>query len=200
MAPIYVVSGYMRTGTSMMMKACIEGGLEAVYDPVRDEVLKAQTADDDWTIQHGESVYEPSRPQVSEIGFPRMHAGKVLKMLYGGVAGLAPHKGGYHFVFMRRPLEEIRQSYEAAFLRGRAAPILYNGRFDEVMDLAIETIHNRKDTLTCTVLQYHKVLRCPKKVFTTLRDKGWPIDVEAAALVPDLEMCRFREAELVAGI
>lgn len=200
MKPIYIVSGYMRTGTSMMMKALIVGGMDAVYDTKRDEHLAAMTSDDDWTIQHGESVYEPSDQRFREFGFPRQYEGKLLKVLFGGLPALAPHAGGYHYVFMERDPEEIRQSYEGAFTRARAAKFLSDGTYRDVMALARERLWNRKDTKSVTTFQYRQVVRCPEKAMAHLRDIGWPIEVERSKVVPDLEMVRFRVEDLEVGI
>ena len=37
---LYIVSGFMRTGTSMMMKALEAGGLEAAYQQSREAMRK----------------------------------------------------------------------------------------------------------------------------------------------------------------
>ena len=37
---IFIVSGFMRTGTSMMMKCLEAGGLEAVFNPTRERMNK----------------------------------------------------------------------------------------------------------------------------------------------------------------
>ncbi len=47
---IYLVSGDMRTGTSMMMQALEAGGLEAVYNENRDRMNQ----------QYGDKDYQPN--------------------------------------------------------------------------------------------------------------------------------------------
>lgn len=199
MKPIYVVSGYMRTGTSMMMRGCIEGGLEPLYSPKRDEVLRGQTADDWYTLQGGASVYEPDMQQMTELArTPEIHGGKVVKVMFGGLPMLAEH--AYHYVFMRRDPEEIRQSYEGAFVRSRLGWLMEPGSYERHMRVAVCGIEDRADTLSLTELEYRDVLDDPLAAFRRLRDAGWPIDVAQAAAVVDPEMCRYRLETLEVGL
>lgn len=193
----YLVSGYMRTGTSMMMEALIAGGLEAVYSPER------QTLTDQWGgdgYVPNEEYYELPYYRTKVAGFPRMYEGKLLKILYGGISDLAPLSNGLRVVFMRRDPEEIRQSEEAFFKRQKAPLWLCDGGYERRMDLAMDHLHNRRDVLSVTELQYRDVLADPLMAFNLLRGEGWPIDVAVAALVVDPAKCRFRLEELEVGI
>ena len=194
---LYLVSGYMRTGTSMMMGALIAGGLEAVYSDER------QRLNDDWGgdgYTPNERYWEPTATMMREEGFPRMHDGKLLKVLYGGIPNLAPCPHGIRIVFMRRHPEEIRQSEEAFFKRRKAPPWLEDSGYEERMSLAVEHAHNRRDVRSVTEFQYRDVVADPAEAFRYLRDIGWPIDAVRAAATVDPALCRFRLEELEVGI
>lgn len=193
---IYLVTGHMRTGTSMMMAALTAGGIEPVYSATRDAALETQTADDLYSINP--CVYEPSQEQVTEVGFPRMHDGKCLKMLWGGLGKLAP--ADYRVVFMWRDPEEIRQSYEGAFVRASSPPWLIDGGYEARMNIALDHLRNRRDVHTVTELRYREVLADPIVAFGALKADGWPLDVSASAAVVDPGMCRFKREELLVGI
>ena len=71
---LYVVSGFMRTGTSMMMKALEAGGLEACYRQSREE-MRLRFADEHYDPNVG-GLYELEREDYREKGFPRKYEGK----------------------------------------------------------------------------------------------------------------------------
>jgi len=186
----YIVSGYMRTGTSMMMKALEAGGLEAAFNPSRNEMNK-EFGDKDYKPNVG-GFYELERREYNQPNFPRMYEGKLLKCLWGGLTKFVV--GDYKVVFMKRDPEEIRQSYEA-FFGGQAPPSLK--RYDEIMKESIAMLLNRKDT-QLIILNYRDVLENPRKEFEKLKD--WSIDIEKCVEVVSPELCRFKIEELTVGI
>ncbi len=190
--PIYIVSGYMRTGTSMMMKCLEQGGLSPVFSEHR-ESLNQKFGDKYYKPNEG-GFYELTREQYNQIGFPRMYSGKLIKCLFGGTYRLVVHN--YKIVFMMRDPEEIRQSYEA-FTEEPAPPI--TKCYNEVMNDCIDILKNRKDT-DVTVLQYRNVVDNPRDAFKLLKDNGWPINIDKAVAVVDEKLCRFRKENLTIGI
>ncbi len=196
---IYIVSGYMRTGTSMMMNALSAGGLEPLFNPQRDNM------NDRW----GDSGYKPNpvgfyelqRQEYRQRGFPGMYEGRLIKLLYGGLPRLAALDSGYRYVFMRRDTEEIRQSYEAFFGAkiARSMQEVMN-HYDEIMDDAVKGLHNRKDTVSVHEFWYREVVTHPIEHFQILRDAGWPIEVSKAAMTVDTSQCRFKREILTEGI
>ena len=52
---IYVVTGYMRTGTSMMMQCLQAGGLEAVYSPAR-EGMNERHGEGNWHLENSSTA------------------------------------------------------------------------------------------------------------------------------------------------
>lgn len=192
METTYIVSGFMRTGTSMMMAALEAGGLDPVFNPSRDD-LNDRHGDEHYKPNEG-GFYELSRQQYQQIGFPGMYAGRLLKCLWGGLPRLCP--GQYLVVFMMRDPEEIRQSFEAFF--GTTAPPSLK-QYKSIMDLSVALLRNRRDTHV-HVLQYRDAVDQPLRSFRRLRELGWPISVDEAAAIVDPDLCRFRLEGLEVGI
>jgi len=190
---IYLVTGYMRSGTSMMMQCLVAGGLDPVYDPRREHMN--ETYGDEHYKPNAKGFYEPSYMEYRKFGFPKMYDGKLMKILRGGVPTLAV--ADYLVILMRRDPEEIRQSYEAFF--GGSADMVILNNYEERLANSEEMIRNRRDmSLTC--LDYRSVVDDPRPAFETLHGNGWPIDVDAAAAEVDPTQCRFRLEQLEVGI
>jgi len=188
----FIVSGYMRTGTSMMMSALEAGGLETAFNPNRDKMNE----------QHGDKDYKPNlngfyeldRTEYQQYGFPKMYEGKLLKCLWGGISKFCA--GNYKIVFMKRDTEEIRQSFEA-FFNTQAPPTLK--QYDELMQDTIDLINVRSD-MDLIILQYRNVINNPLKEFTKLKDFGLPIDVSKAISIVNPQLYRFKLEDLTIGI
>lgn len=191
---LYTVSGFMRTGTSMMMRALEAGGMETCYKQSRD-VMKDRFADKHYDPNIG-GLYELERRDYGEFGFPEKYKGKLIKALNMGVPRMAVMPEGVRVVFMRRDTEEIRQSYDA-FFGHQLANIEHLER--NMADI-IERIGNRRDVLSLDVFWYRDVVVEPLKHFNTLREHGWPIDVGEAVAIVDPQHCRFRLEILTPGI
>jgi hypothetical protein len=196
---IYVVSGYMRTGTSMMMKALTDGGLESAFDSNRD-VMNEKYGDDNYKPNPA-GFYELHRKEYQQKDFPTMYKGKLVKCLIGGLNSFPV--SNYRIVFMRRDPEEIRQSFDAFFesvpLSQRKQVKNFLTQYDEIMDDFIARLKNRRDT-HLIIFQYRKVVEDPLYHFQHLANCGWPIDPEKAAATVDSKLCRFRIENLTVGI
>lgn len=192
--PVYVVSGFMRTGTSMMMRALEAGGLEARYRQDRD-TMKNRYRDDQYDPNLG-GLYELERKDYRAFGFPAGYEGKLIKALNQGVPRMAVMPGGIRVVFMRRDAEEIRQSYDAFF--GRELQNI--DHLERNMADIIQRIRNRRDVLSLDVLWYRDVVDDPIAAFQTLVDSNWHIDAQAATATVEPELCRFKIEHLSVGI
>lgn len=80
--PVYVIGGFMRSGTSMMMRALEAGGMEACYRKSRDQ-MKARYADDQYDPNAG-GLYELERRDYRRPDFPIGYEGKLIKCLQRG--------------------------------------------------------------------------------------------------------------------
>lgn len=174
-----------------MMQALEAGGLETIKSERRDKFNEKHS--DELYKPNPEGLYEPTMKDMRAIGFPRWHDGKALKLVLIWLNSLAVHE--YRVVFMRRNLEECRQSYEAAF-GGKLSVDTIGQRVDE----AILTLRNRKDVKSLTLLSYRDVIREPFETFQALVSDGWPIDPNKATQIIDPELCRFRLERLTVGL
>lgn len=192
--PVYVISGWMRSGTSMMMKALETGGMDAVYRQSRDE-MKNRYADEHYDPNIG-GLYELERTDYQKPDFPRGYEGKLIKALRAGPASMRVMPGGIKVVFMRRDPEEQRQSYMAFF--GGQAPTVE--QIAQQVERSLEAAKNRRDTEVME-LAYKYVIRNPYRAFEMVRDFYCvDLDVDAAAATVDEQYYRFRKEELEVGI
>lgn len=186
-----LVSGFMRSGTSMIMSCLEAGGMDVVKSEQRDKFGAAHSDQHYRVNPYG--LYEPDIREMNEPGWPKQHDGKVLKVVVPWLRALSVHD--YRVVFMLRDPEEIRQSYEAAF-GGKMKREAIERQTVEALD----QLRNRRDVRTITTLNYRDVVDDPILAFAKLRSDGWPIDGEAAASVVQPELCRFRREKLTVGI
>lgn len=184
----YLVTGYMRTGTSMMMQALEAGGLEAIRSNAREQMN--ENYGDEHYKPNPNGFYEPD--DWGRLDFPRGYEGKLVKVMYDRITRIAV--GNYKVVFMMRDPEEIRQSFEAFF--GRAPAIK---KYNEIMLHVLELLRNRKD-MSVDVFRYEDVIENPIWAFTLLKQYGWPIDIDAASAKVERKLYRFKKEELVHGI
>lgn len=191
---LYVVSGFMRTGTSMMMRALEEGGMDAVYKQSRD-VMKNRHADEHYDPNIG-GLYELERADYKKPDFPRKYKGKLIKALSRGVPSMAVMKDGIKVIFMRRDKEEIRQSYNAFF----GNPLNPNLNITKHLNDIKERILNRKDIISFDELWFRDVVNNPLLYFKHLKKVGWPIDPDKASSVVDANYLRFKQENLTIGI
>jgi hypothetical protein len=185
---LYIVSGFMRCGTSMMMEALEAGGLEAAYSQKRDAAMNARWGQPDYLPN--DRYYELDGDDYLRGGLAERYAGKLVKCLWGGIIRLPPCDA--RIVFMRRPAAEIRVSLLAFFGTDYAATQFPD--LDKAMDGIVDVLRDRKSFRSVDVVDYHDVLRNPKAVFRALAGKGWPIDASKAAAVPTREKARFTPA------
>lgn len=189
---IYIVSGYMRTGTSMMMKALEAGGMKPVFSDSREKMN--ERFGDKHYKPNPQGFYELSKEELKIPRFPLNHKGKLVKLLWGIVWKFPVHD--YKVVFMMRNPEEIRQSYEAGF--GGQPPDSHKS-YKEIMKDTINVLENRRDTIVDT-FQFREVVADPLKHFKRLKKSGWPIDVKKAIKVIDPSQVRFKIEELDTGV
>lgn len=194
MQPTYVVSGWMRSGTSMMMRALEAGGMEACYRVSRD-VMKNRYADEHYDPNLG-GLYELERKDYAAPDFPAGYEGKLIKALRMGVANMNVMPGGIKCLFMLRDPEEQRQSYMAFF--GGQAPTV------EVISQQVERArlgaYNRRDTEVLE-LAYRDVIEVPYQSFERVKAFfGVDLDVAKAAAIVDPELYRYRLEALEVGV
>ena len=167
---IYLVSGFMRTGTSMMMEALEAGGMDAVYDNSTNERFEMGSKEE---INHA-------------VRNPSMFDGKLLKCLGGGLPKMAAWN--WKIIYMYRRHAEIMASYRTLFPPEECGQLGPEKEYNIFTNYTIGQLSARKD-VQFVGLDYHAVLGSPLKVFRLLQEDGWPIDAEKAAAVVDPDKC-----------
>ena len=187
-----------------MMKALHAGGIPAIYMPDMEEV------------NTDESGYQPNPGGLFEVGLAQyMNADflreipddSVVKILFDGLPFL-PYRD-YKIIWMERDLGEIQASTERVdqYIRSttkcteqpevkRATDILpfncYKPYNQTDMDHVLGICEARSDIHVIKV-QFSELIRQPKRVFTTLKLMGVPINVHKAASVIDSQLWRIRK-------
>lgn len=106
-APMVVVTGFPRSGTSMMMRMLEAGGVPVLVDGVRRA---------DLDNPNGYYEYEPVKFLKQDSSWVAGASGKAVKMVYLLLHDLPPLLG-YNVIFMRRVLEEIVASQDEMLRR-----------------------------------------------------------------------------------
>lgn len=189
-----VVTGHPRSGTSMMMQALIAGGLDAVYSDERDKVRQARCGTE--YAPNPVNLFEPNAEQIRDLRHPekaKAYDGKLVKLIFP-IAMQLPirEEDHYRVIIMRRDPEEILQSYDA-FFGTRYVP---KALLEEDTEHNLKVLHNRRD-MDLDEVWYRDVLRDPRMWLSYLR---LPIDIDAAAAVPDASKIRYKIEELEVGI
>lgn len=195
---VYVVGGWLRSGTSMMMECLDVGGLPAYTSPQVEQ--RQQRRYNNSPEYQGNPRYHEIGPGVSgRDDFPFFMDGQVFKSLRQSITLLpaGKHAGYYKACLMRRDPEEIRQSMSALFNQ-RVEPA-QAAMIDRYIALIADCLNQRADVDLIEV-DYRSVVNDPMAAFQRMADHGWPIDPEKAASVVDARLCRYRRENLEDGI
>lgn len=193
--PVYIVSGYPRSGTTMMMAALMAGGLPGEYSTTRNR-MSASRADSDYTPNPDNELYELDDWQYRDFGFPLKYQGKLVKAVTMHARNLDVNPAGTKVVFMRRNPEEIRQSFMAFFADKRAPS---REQIENEVAWSLWQMRDRK-SFDVVEMWYRDVLSAPYPHMRTLVDLGWPIDAKAAAAAVDPSLLRYRVEHLEVGV
>lgn len=168
MRPIIVVAGWMRSGSTMMMRCLEAGGVPICYT----------AGSEDLELSKGDYAahYDPQR-----------YEGKALKSLRVGPERLYPWPGGYKIIFMERPAREQQASW---FKKSGADVVLETIEYQT--DLSLAYAANRRDA-EVMVVEYHDCLERPRELMQAIGDfiERPDFDVEAAAAVVDPDLKHF---------
>lgn len=181
--PIYIVSGFPRSGTSMMMRAIETGGIPCVYSTVGDADRNRNTLIPNY-VPNPHGFYENAPLMDWDT-----HRGKCLKVIRDDLDRL-PADERLCVVYMTRDTAEIRRSYYG-ILSGPHPESVYSfldGYWDKV---AADTEGLCGMGALVTVLHYSDVVADPLRAFCRL---GWSIDVYKAAATVDPSLYRHRGA------
>jgi hypothetical protein len=186
---IYIVSGYMRSGTSMMMKCLEAGGMKVRYHPRKDLALNKKYARKGYQPNPG-GFYELEPRAFNDPDFTKVCSGRLIKVLHWRLTDLAPFD--YKIIFMLRDPKEIEVSY-LKMLQRRAPFVLY--KYHEwVHDILAALKARGMDALP---IRYQDVIGDPLATFSKIKANNWPVlDIEKAAAVVNPELYRSRSQDL----
>lgn len=202
---LYIVSGYMRSGTSMMVDALSSGmrhkGLPVIWSKERDEAMNSKHGDADY--KPNASYREIPLTEYSDPRFPLRYDNCLIKIMSWGLQQMrkVPHR----IVFMIRNPLEVADSMERAF--GNSPTLLIDGCKVSARDASTEWIHQynqmmksvvvqaetRIDCRSFTVVDYKDVLQNPIEIFNQIKLDGWDIDIPLASGVIDPKRKRARD-------
>jgi hypothetical protein len=165
---IYLVTGAIRSGTSLMMQMCEASGIPVVKSASRDRLNARERL-------NPVSLYEPSWQDREQIGFPCMYDGHALKLVIPWLSSLAVHH--YRVIMMQRDPEEIMDSRVAAldeswtFARRSQWVREYSDRMAET----IRGLENRRDVQSVSVVDFDRLVANTSAVLGELASCGIPL-------------------------
>ncbi len=189
----YIVSGIHRSGTSMMMKCLIDGGINPVYSEKRESRMRSGDKEDYELNPDG--FWEVGQANYMQFGYTSTLPDECcVKIQSIGLPILS--SGEYKIVFMRRNPETIKISYIRAF-----GEIDFDKQYgdnwleyyEELTSGVIGIMRQRRDVDLIEV-NYNDVVNNPELEMNKLKDFGIPIDVNKAKLVPNTEYRRNEAA------
>lgn len=191
--PVYIVSGYMRSGTSMMMKALEKSGMAARYNETKDRILSEKYEHPDYH-PNPEGFFELGTHEFESPDFPGMYQGKLIKALHWRLKALPPFS--YKIVFMLRDPKEIEVSYLKMF---RQRPPFVLQTYDEFIEKTFSELGQRPD-MSITPVWHSDMIQRPHEVLMQLRQQGFPIinpEAGAKSVNPDLYRSKGKDLEQV---
>jgi hypothetical protein len=202
---ITVVSGYRRSGTSMMMQA-LYSGMKSGGIVFQKQMEDFNPNEVDGYIPTPGKLWEVGRGFYKNAEFLRcIPDDSLIKILFDGLPAIP--KGEWTVIFMLRDEVEIRASYARSDAHIRAAGISENPKtkhtFDvyrpynqEDLDHVIGICEARSD-MDLFKIQYRDVIDDPVGIFTALQECGLDIDPEKSAAEVKPEYYRFRKENLL---
>lgn len=188
-APIIIVSGLPRSGTSLMMQMLNAGGLAPLTDNER-------SADDD--NPKGYLEFERVKQlKEGDIAWVANAQGKAVKVI-SALLEFLPRGQRYKIIFMRRELEEVLASQKQMLVRRNEAP-------GETGDEAMAKMYKRhlsqieawlaaQEHIDTLYVKYDRLLAEPgKEVERIVHFLGLPLDAAAMRAVPDQSLYRQRK-------
>lgn len=189
-APIIVVSGLPRSGTSMMMKMLAEGGLPLVTDSIR-------SADED--NPNGYFEFEPVKALTDgQHDWLAGAGGKVVKIVSALLEHL-PAGQHYRILFMERDLKEILASQQKMLARRRepsaTGDAQLEAQFREHL-AAIKYWLARQPNMEVLYVDYNRMMADPDAYCPRITDfVHLPLDVARMRSVPNQRLYRNRVTE-----
>jgi hypothetical protein len=184
---IVVVSGLPRSGTSMMMKMLVEGGLPAVMDSTRQ-------ADEDnpngyFEIEASKSLKEGDKKWLYEA------PGKVVKVI-SYLLEFLPDDLSYDVIFMEREISEVLASQHKMLQRRDETSTLSDAEMEAQFRehlRAVKYWSARKSNMRILFVKYSEMVKSPESLCKSVVEfLGLPLDLKAMQAVPSQSLYRNR--------
>ncbi len=180
--PVYIVSGFPRSGTSMMMRCLEAGGIPCVYNPAGDVNRNRNTLLASY-IPNPHGFYEDAPLHLPD--WSAFH-GKAVKVVHDNLHMIPPDER-LRIVYMRRDPAEIASSYRGIRSGLHSGLLAWLDRYVETVAADVAgLVRSGHET---TILDYAAVIADP---ITQLTRISWPLDVVHAATVVDPLLYRHR--------
>jgi hypothetical protein len=163
-APIIVVSGLPRSGTSMMMQMLKVSGVDLVMDDTRKP---------DLYNTRGYYEYEKVKEIKKDTSWLDGIQGKAVKIISQLLYHL-PESHQYKIIFMQRNMEEIISSQNKMLSsRGRGSDVINDTIMAEKFERHLEKIRKwivNQGNIECLYIHYNNIIEDPIKTITKLND------------------------------
>ena len=190
--PVYIITSFRRSGSSMMAKCLHEGGLPVAFFERNDFQFNLPP-------YGGGDGYIPNPNGFFSIeGYTDFEApsfyddfkGMVVKVPRADFRILP--KGKYKLIVMTRDPVEIMASYRSFIgVRHWGMPEVSLHFYDMIKNATVEAARSREDFDVIEV-NYNELMKDPVAAFQRIKDFGIPIDVEKAVSVVDQKLYRHR--------
>ncbi len=176
-SPLHVVATMPRSGSTALLRGLIAGGMFAIESPkpaVRE--LRASAHRRGHLFQPSPTVHEPSINQLTRLA--EVGSNHAVKVLYQTRHAFRAGPRPLHVVVLLRDPQQIDASYIRVFERSFEYRDTY---FSRMSAWAIDwTILLNVESLT--VAWRDELANRPDRLFSQLREAGWPVEPSAAAL------------------
>jgi hypothetical protein len=190
-APIVVVSGLPRSGTSMTMRMLAAGGMPVVSDDIR-------VADEDNPKGYFEVERVKALAQEKDKAWLREARGKAIKIISYLLQSL-PDANDYQVLFMNRDLHEVLASQAKMLARRGETSDTSDERMlqgFEQHQARVKAMLQMQPHFTVLEINYRDVLEDPRQHATRIRNfVGRALDVDSMAHAVDPELYRNRRDE-----
>lgn len=184
---MYVVTGFPRSGTSMMMRCLQFAGIEPVVSASRETAMAKRNIGPYAANPYG--FFEHDEREALRVGFlESIEDGRAIKLLPTTLTCLPVRPTTV--IWMRRDTSEIRSSYERTFPKedfDKKFPAW--PRTHDVQIQGIQPILKDRRSIELIEVQYRDVIENPVGALSVL-----PIDARRAAAAVDSSLYRNRAA------
>jgi hypothetical protein len=186
---VVIVSGLPRSGTSMMMKMLVEGGLSAVMDSLRE-------ADED----NPNGYFEIEDVKALKDGQNRWiydAPGKVVKVI-SYLLEFLPKDLDFDVIFMDREIHEVLASQKKMLARRNETSLISDEDMEKQYRDHLKAVKYwlpRQPNVRVMYVKYDQMVKSPQTLVPSILEfLNLPLNAEAMAAVPNPSLYRNRQS------